>query len=160
MLARQPMRSRAPVFCTGCPLKWTVSGCRMKRSGPIPRRARLASKKPMRKRSKSPAKFAQQYGSWDRVIWVKARPCAACGVVGYSENAHVGRRSGMGRKGPYTDIAPLCGPRPDPWPTMWMGCHDFRAERPREFAAAFPNFDPEAAAAATHAAWIASHPED
>lgn len=77
-----------------------------------------------RKRRKS--EFARCYHSKARVEWVKSLPCVFCAHRGCSENAHVWGRSGMGRKGPYTEIVPLCGP----WsgltsegPLNHPGCH-------------------------------------
>ena len=52
--------------------------------------------------------FARAYGSKARVEFVKALGCFQCGAA-VAENAHLhGSKSGMGRKGPYTDIVPLC----------------------------------------------------
>lgn len=52
--------------------------------------------------------FARAYGSKARVKFVKALGCFQCGAA-VAENAHLhGSKSGMGRKGPYTDIVPLC----------------------------------------------------
>ncbi len=52
--------------------------------------------------------FARAYGSKERVAFVKARRCAYCTFAPPSENAHLPSQHGMGRKGPYTDIIPLC----------------------------------------------------
>ena len=86
--------------------------------------------------------------------FVKSLKCAACGVVGYSENAHVLGNGGLSRKGDYTGIAPLCGPHIDPsHPGIDIGCHrhydDYLADFYRDFSA----FDPAKAAAETQAAW-------
>lgn len=79
-----------------------------------------------------PADFARKYGSRERVAFVNTLPCAACGVVGYSENAHVRKPEGLGRKSGYLDIAPLCGVRPAGLasmrgekgnPGLYAGCH-------------------------------------
>ena len=52
--------------------------------------------------------YARAYGSKARVKFVKALGCFQCGAA-VAENAHLhGSKSGMGRKGPYTDIVPLC----------------------------------------------------
>ena len=48
--------------------------------------------------------FDEQYGSRERVLWVKTLPCLVCGVSP-SENAHVRTR---GAGGTYKDIVPLC----------------------------------------------------
>jgi hypothetical protein len=62
-------------------------------------------------------------GTPSRRRWVRTLPCCACKVVGYSENAHVSRRSGMSLKGPAEEIAPLCGTRPLNRGGMYRGCH-------------------------------------
>lgn len=51
--------------------------------------------------------WARAYHSTDRVEFVKSLPCAACGRRP-SENAHMPSQSGMGRKGDYSTIVPLC----------------------------------------------------
>lgn len=66
-----------------------------------------------RKREKEARDYARKYGSEARVKFVKSLPCAACGVVGFSENAHVpptAESGGAGRKADYRFIVPLCGP--------------------------------------------------
>ena len=53
-------------------------------------------------------RFAYQYHSKARVEFVAALPCCACGRRDEpSENHHVWGE-GMGRKGPYVAIVPLC----------------------------------------------------
>lgn len=84
------------------------------------KRSPIARSAPPRKRKRRTAaeeraKFAREFGSQERHDWIQTLPCCACGVVGYSENAHVGNKgAGTGRKADYDQIAPLCGPR---------GCH-------------------------------------
>ena len=61
---------------------------------------------------RSTAAFAHNYGSLERVLWVKAQPCVCCealGVeqVGRSENAHT-EIAGAGLKEHYSTIIPLC----------------------------------------------------
>lgn len=90
--------------------------------------------------------FARCYGSKARVAWVRGLPCAACGVLGASQNAHVLGPDGMGRKGGYAGIAPLCGPRGTD-----EGCH----RRFDTAKIAHAQFDPVAAAAGTERAWLA-----
>lgn len=93
----------------------------MKQSKPIPKLSlkKLAALKgrpifsTIKKKKRKPSEFARIYGSKARVEFVKSLPCAACGVVGYSENAHVAPTSesgGAGRKADAKWIAPLCGP--------------------------------------------------
>ena len=62
--------------------------------------------------ARSTAAFAENYGSLERVLWVKAQPCVCCealGVeqVGRSENAHT-EIAGAGLKAHYSTIIPLC----------------------------------------------------
>ena len=59
------------------------------------------------RKPRSAAEFARIYGSEERVGWIKARWCIKCGKTP-CENAHLPSRSGMGRKGDYTPIVPLC----------------------------------------------------
>lgn len=80
------------------------------------------TRKPVKARNPKRRKeeFARTYHSGDRVEFVKTLTCAACfsvvvPVASYyglqthaSENAHTGRRHGMGRKSHYTTIVPLC----------------------------------------------------
>jgi hypothetical protein len=77
----------------------------------------------IKRRKKSPAKWARQFGSAERVEYVKSRPCANCGVVGFTENAHGHHeKAGMGQRASYLAIIPLCGP----WSVgtyQWEGCH-------------------------------------
>jgi len=56
--------------------------------------------------NKAREKFAREYGSTERVGWVKSLPCCCCGRTP-SENAHTAN-GGMGRKAGYATIAPLC----------------------------------------------------
>ncbi len=115
--------------------------------------------RPKVNRQRKAANFARQYHSVERVEFVKSRPCDACRVVGYSENAHVGRRSGAGRKGPYTEIASLCGPRViPPHFTFFAGCHWQFDNDKTSFYYDNPGFNPEHAARDTEAAWLASLP--
>jgi hypothetical protein len=51
-------------------------------------------------------KFAREYHSDDRRRWVAELPCLVCSMTP-CENAHT-RNDGMGRKGPYITIVPLC----------------------------------------------------
>ena len=82
------------------------------------------STKPIRrsaiKRKKRPASETNRiYGPPARRKFVASLPCAACVVVGYSENAHI-ETGGMGRKSDYTKIVPLCSHES---PHGHYGCH-------------------------------------
>lgn len=129
------------------------------------------------KRSESPRKlnpkrkaseFRRAYHSKERVLFVKGLPCSACGVVGYSENAHVPPKgeAGTGYKADYRFIAPLCGIRPISLlavlrfaASTYAGCHTMFARYRSDFNAAFPDFAPEVAAAEAERAWKA-HTEE
>lgn len=81
------------------------------------KRSAIPPRNPKRRRSE----FARCYHSKERVEFVKRMPCIRCGLHGYSDNAHVGRKgAGAGRKADYDQIAPLCG-----WPSNHIGgdCH-------------------------------------
>lgn len=69
-------------------------------------RPKVANHRKTRPKRK-PSEFARIYGSTERVEWIQARPCVSCGRIP-SENAHIPSKSGMGRKGDYTNIIPLC----------------------------------------------------
>ena len=122
IVKRTPLRHRSPIGRTAAP----------------------------RKRGKKHAtEWARKYGSKARVAFVKSLPCAACGIVGYSENAHVMGNGGMSRKGDADTIAPLCGPRPLPISRgLYPGCH-----RLVDKGDLYVNG--EALASATEAAWQA-----
>lgn len=117
------------------------------------------------KREKEARAYARKYGSKARVEFVRSLPCAACGVVGYSENAHVPPKSeagGTGRKADYRFIAPLCGPHEKQAGRVagyvrypYSGCHHFLHHYGREEFQKMYGFDLEAEAAKTHAAWLA-----
>lgn len=52
------------------------------------------------------AEFARCYGSAKRCAWIRDQPCVRCSSTP-CVNAHV-RVDGMGRKGPYQQIVPMC----------------------------------------------------
>jgi hypothetical protein len=58
------------------------------------------------------AEMVRAYGSPVRREWIRARPCSVWGCTNRpSENAHVSPEnepSGMGRKGDYQYVIPLC----------------------------------------------------
>lgn len=131
------------------------------------KRSRIGRKTPVKKvnRKRKQSAFARQYGSKERVAFVKSLPCAACGVIGFSENAHLLGNDGAGRKGPYTSIGPLCG-RIRTYaignPTVqrhWAyielrGCHQLYDEHRDVFTLFYPTFNAERVATDTEAAWV------
>jgi hypothetical protein len=109
------------------------------------------------KKKPRPAKETNRiYGPKTRRIWMKTLPCAACGVVGYSENAHCAPPSekGTGYKAGYEWIAPLCGDRGRPFDGQFeQGCHKLHDDYHWVFDEEFPDFNAEKAAADTEQAW-------
>jgi hypothetical protein len=80
---------------------------------------------------------------------VRGMSCAACGIHGWSVNAHVVKGDkGMGYKAGCECIAPLCHSR-----LGVTGCHFLYDEYRADFDKLYPDFDPIAAAAATEEAW-------
>ena len=69
------------------------------------------NRSPLKRRRQSASdvreKFEREYHSDTRRRWVAELPCLVCSMTP-CENAHT-RNDGMGRKGPYTTIVPLCG---------------------------------------------------
>lgn len=58
---------------------------------------------------KREAKWLAAYGSPARVAFVKRLPCAWCATTrAERRNCHLPTRSGMGMKGPYTAVVPMC----------------------------------------------------
>lgn len=80
------------------------------------KRTQLRRKTPMKK--VNPERRAREreraYGPPERREWIQRQPCSVPGCTNRpSVNAHVDREgdpSGMGRKGDYTQIIPLCQP--------------------------------------------------
>ena len=75
----------------------------MKRRTPLKRRTPV---KPVN-RTRKASTFARCYGSKARVAFVQSLPCLLCGRTP-SDNAHLHGYGGMGTKGPYDTIIPLC----------------------------------------------------
>jgi hypothetical protein len=101
--------------------------------------------------------WKRAYGSKARVEFVKSLPCAACGVVGYSENAHLPPKgeAGTGYKADSRFIAPMCGLHPTrSIPEGVPGCHEMYDEDRSWFRGMFPDFDAEKACEATERAWV------
>lgn len=105
-------------------------------------------------RKRKAANDARAYGSKAQRAFVAGLPCAACGIEGYSQNAHVLGNGGMSRKAEAETVAPLCGPRP--WFIPLLGCHRLFDEHRQEFDEMFPEFNPERAAAECQSAWLAA----
>lgn len=81
-------------------------------------------RKPIRPNPKRRArKFAENYHSSEFVKWVHGFECGICGVSGWTEAAHVKRRSQGGKA--EANIVPLCGTRTydGPPPYTVEGCH-------------------------------------
>ena len=76
---------------------------------PPPAKPRRVKRKNVKRSTKA---FAENYGSLERVLWVKAQPCVCCEALGEtqtgrSENAHT-EIAGAGLKAHYSTIIPLC----------------------------------------------------
>ena len=133
----------------------------MSPSVPKPSPRPTKARKPVRRSNakRRAREFRRVYFSVERVEFVKRLPCASCGIVGFSENAHI-EGHGTGYKAGYQRIAPLCGAgvyRTNVVTGKWEpseGCH--RAYD-RHRLPNFPKDKAEAAAIATEAAWLAFH---
>ncbi|MDP9203501.1 MAG: hypothetical protein M3P26_16460 [Gemmatimonadota bacterium] len=126
----------------------------MKKFSSLPSRRTAVKRK---KRSKSD--FARIYGSKQRVEFVKSLPCAACGIEGFSENAHVPPKgeAGTGYKADWRLTAPLCGPRED-GVLSYIGCHRMYDRHRSTFYKWYPTFDIAKAAADTERLWLENKP--
>ncbi len=103
----------------------------------------IAKPKRIKPKKRSTEEFARIFHSLDRVKWVSRRCCVACGIRG-CENAHTAGE-GMGRRGDYTKIIPLC---PE--------CHRLQHQiGAGSFAIRF-NLNLRECAVATNRAWLAS----
>ncbi len=123
------------------------------------RRSTFIKRTRIKKRSRKPSETLRIYGSPARRKWIKTLPCSACGVVGYSEGAHVLGNGGMSRKADYDTQAPLCGLRfiySERATTMYIGCHRVFDEMRWEFDRRFPHFSPEQAAFDCVQAWLST----
>jgi len=117
----------------------------------------------IKRKSRKASKTLRIYGGKKRIEFVKSLPCAACGVVGFSENAHVAPSSekGTGYKAGFEWIVPLCRARSSmgaPFGGMQtlnitIGCHATYDRTPWVFRAAFPDFNAEKAAQQTEELW-------
>lgn len=123
----------------------------------IHRKAKPIKRSAIKKRKRPASETLRIYGPPARRRWMKTLPCSACGVVGYSEGAHVLGNGGMGRKADYDTQAPLCGARGAllfAWRSAPEGCHNLYDEHRSTFNAIYPNYNSEKAAAETQAAWL------
>ena len=83
------------------------------RSRSAPLRSREPARgKPMKKvnRKRKAANLERAHGPAERREWIKTLPCANCGIVGYSEGAHI-RNGGMSRKADARFTIALCASR-------------------------------------------------
>jgi hypothetical protein len=87
----------------------------LKRKTSMPPRV---SRIPRVNRQRREKEFAREYGSDERVKWIKKQRCIGCGGLP-SENAHT-VTGGMGRKADANTIVPLCGDEPL---LGIIGCH-------------------------------------
>lgn len=78
----------------------------MKPRKPLPPRAKPIPRSPVKRKPRPAAETLRIYGPPARRAWVKSLGCLVCG--GPAVSAHTPSRSGMGRKGDYTTIVPLC----------------------------------------------------
>jgi hypothetical protein len=133
------------------------------------RLAANGGKTPFLKRSairKKPRKKSEReriYGPKGYVEWIHEQKCIACGVVGYSECAHI-KTGGTGRKDDWTRTVPFCGfrrasfsPLPkSPYDSInFIGCHQQYDEFQWAFKLEHPDFNAAEAARTTNEAWMA-----
>ena len=93
-------------------------------------------------RERKAREWARAYGSRERVAFVQALPCLACGARP-SEVHHLGN-GGMGRKASAEHTVPLCHPHHE----------EYHRAGEATFAARY-SLDLYAAAEETHARWLA-----
>ena len=130
------------------------------RKSPIARSTKPIKRTRIRKHPRKPSETLRIYGPLARRKWMKLQPCSACGVVGYSEGAHVLGNGGMSRKADYDTQAPLCGYRMLSTSSETIGCHKLYDDYRWIFDEEFPGFDPEISAAETESRWLEAHPNE
>lgn len=111
------------------------------------------------KAEKEATEFARTHHSVERAAFVQSLPCCGCGVIGYSENAHVGNEgAGKGRKANYDQIAPLCSPRsrPSQVPPLRGGCHALSHRIGQQTFEEIQSVNLAECMAETQRAWLAS----
>lgn len=79
--------------------------------------------------TRSKEEFARIYGSEERVRTIKALPCAVPECMGGPCDNHHLKNGGLGRKGPWQSIVPLC--------FMHHEAYHRRAGSPARFAALY-----------------------
>ena len=113
----------------------------------------------IKRKPRPAAKTNRIYGAPARRRFVLGLPCAACGVEGFSVQAHVAPpgEKGTGYKAGYEWIVPLCAPRPQflQHEKTILGCHILHDVYPSVFAERYPEFDAAKAAQETEKAWLA-----
>ena len=120
---------------------------------------RKAAQKKLRESSKPVRKHARPKKEKDRIYggtyadWIRAKPCCACGVVGFSQAAHTAT-GGTGRKADAATLVPLCGPHYVPPDFLYNGCHE-QLHRMGALSWAFASLDLKAIAAKLRAEWLA-----
>jgi hypothetical protein len=112
----------------------------MKRHTPLKRGGPIKRKRPKRE--------AETMGSRARREFVASLPCSACGIHGYSQNAHLQGSAGMGVKKSADTIGPLCGDR-----YGVTGCHTLFDRHRGQFDARFPTYEPAWVALRTERLW-------
>jgi hypothetical protein len=124
----------------------------MKVRKPLPLSTHRIPRTAVKRKGRSSKERQRIYGPRGYIEWIHERPCAACGVIGWSECAHI-KTGGMGRKDDWTRTIPLCGPHTNPRrQTITIGCHRMYDLR----LLALPEWcPPELLAAETQAAWLA-----
>jgi hypothetical protein len=137
-----------------------ISDKRLKElGGKVPFSTITTPKKAIRKKPRSKGETLRIYGPPERREWVKQQPCGACGIVGYSQNAHCPPpgESGTGYKADSKWIAPLCGARTTyrngRLMYAYIGCHRLYDEHPEIFREKYPSLDMQAVAAETERRW-------
>jgi hypothetical protein len=123
------------------------------------KRSRIARKTEIKRGGKPRARNAKRWaknhqrahGPVERREWIKAQPCWACGILGYSDGAHI-KTGGTSRKADARFQIPLCrGLR-----LAHGGCHTLQHQ---EGWSMFPTLHTlelrEAAAAEIESAWLA-----
>lgn len=128
-----------------------ISEKRLQRLGTKPYSTIGKRSKP-RKRSRKKSERERIYGPPGYVEWIHEQPCIACGVVGFSEVAHV-KSGGMGRKSDWTDTVPLCGYRGTSRIDYTLGCHAMLHAFGRPALEKRHDIDLEVAAISTQERW-------
>ena len=130
------------------------------RKSPLKRSGKPLKRTRIKKKPRSKSEFARIYHSKERVEFIKSLPCCACGIEGFSDNAHVAppSKKGTGYKAGYIWIVPLCGTRTDvsnPAYLVWtMGCHGYSHQCGRDSFEEKYGINLKACAIETHNRWL------